>query len=220
MWDVEDPDALLAWLMENVGVDCTHEIYEVQEDFGLGLGEITRARAAERVTAGTKDAMHAVNKELHDFDSKMRISERAGHAVEVVRDSTVVQGTAAALTRAGSSVKQATQQVMAQPAVASASEAMGTGFRKLGQGFTSLTSRVASRVNSMSNNSSDLPADMRPGGGDVPAAEVLYHAPPPAYAAPPPVDAPPARGSLGGAPTAQPTPASAFSLHDAEVNKP
>ena len=224
LWDVPDPDALLAWLSENIGVDCTHEIYEVQEDFGLGLGEITRARAAERVASGTKDAYHAVASGTKDayleFDNKMRISERAGHAMEAVRESTVVQGTALALSRGASSVKQATQQVMAQPAVASASEAVGSGFKKLGQGLTSLTSRVASRVNSMSNNSSDLPADMRAGGSDVPAAHVLHHAPPPAYAAPAPVESPPARGSMDGAPAraAQPTPSSAFTLQDELVD--
>lgn len=28
-------------------MDVTHEVYEVQEEFAIGLGEVTRARAAE-----------------------------------------------------------------------------------------------------------------------------------------------------------------------------
>lgn len=32
-----------------MNVDVTHEIFEVQEEFAIGLAEITRARAAEKV---------------------------------------------------------------------------------------------------------------------------------------------------------------------------
>jgi len=29
LWDCSDPDALLAWLTENISVDCEHEVFEV-----------------------------------------------------------------------------------------------------------------------------------------------------------------------------------------------
>lgn len=149
LWDVDDPEALLVWLAENINVDCAHEVFEVQEDFGTGLGEVTRARAADRVTSGTKDVGKAIGAagaaavhSVQDIDNKLRISERATHAVEAVRDSAVVQGTAAALTKAGSSVKTATTKVLDQPAVASATEAVGTSFRKLGASLSTLSSKV------------------------------------------------------------------------------
>lgn len=148
LWDVTDPEALLAWLNENIAVDCHHEIFEVQEDFGIGLGEVTRARAAERVTAAAGAAATATVHSVHDIDTKLRISERASHAAATVRESAVVQGTAAALTKVGSSVKTGTTKVLEQPAVQGAAEAVGSGFRKLGASLSSLSSKVISRRNS------------------------------------------------------------------------
>ena len=144
-----------------------------------------RARATERVTTGTMDVAERAGKAMgaaasatvstvHDFDQKMRISERAGNAVGVVKDSAVVQSTAAALGRAGSSVKSATNKVMEQPAVASATEVVGSGIRRLGAGLSSLTSRV---VPSSRRSPSPGPEDLDGGGG--PAAEVLRQAPSP-----------------------------------------
>ena len=122
---------------------------QVQEDFGTGLGEVARARAAERVATGTIDVGKAIGaagaaavSSVQDIDTKLRISERASHAAEVVSNSAVVQGTAAAFTKAGSSVKAATTKVLDQPAVASATEAVGTSFRKLGASLSTLSQRV------------------------------------------------------------------------------
>lgn len=36
-------------LPQTINVDVTHEVFEVQEEFAIGLGEIARARAAEKV---------------------------------------------------------------------------------------------------------------------------------------------------------------------------
>ena len=30
LWDVDDPEALLVWLAENINVDCAHEVFEVR----------------------------------------------------------------------------------------------------------------------------------------------------------------------------------------------
>lgn len=29
LWDAPDSEVLLAWLNDNIGVDCTHEVFEV-----------------------------------------------------------------------------------------------------------------------------------------------------------------------------------------------
>lgn len=143
---------------------------QVQEDFGIGLGEIQRARAAERVTSGTKDmaqgaakavgaAATATVNSVQEIDSKLRISERTVQAMEAVRDSSVVQNTAAALTKAGSSVKTATVKVLDQPAVTSATEAVNSGIRKLGASLSSLTRQVVPRRADSNGNVRELDED-------------------------------------------------------------
>jgi hypothetical protein len=128
----------------------------------MGLGEVHRARAAERVASGTKDIARGAAKavgaaanvtvtSVQDFDHKMRISERTASAVGAVRESTVVQNTAAVLSRAGTSVRNATTKVLEQPAVTSATEAMSSSMKKFGESFTSFTERVMQRKGSASS---------------------------------------------------------------------
>ena len=142
LWDTDDAAALLAWLQESCGAECTHEAFEVQEDFGIGLGEVSRARTAERVRAG-----------VHDLDKKLKISEGAGHAADAVRENATVQSATAALSKAGASVKEAAARTMEKPAVKKATEtaaaagaatvdALGDGARRLGAGLSSLAGRV------------------------------------------------------------------------------
>ena len=123
-----------------------HSILQVQEEFALGLGEIHRARAAEKVTSRTTKAVgaaaNATMNSVHEFDSKMKISERANQAVGAMKESSVMQQTGIALTKAGSTVRQATAKVMEQPAVASAAETVNSGFRKLTASLSSMTGRA------------------------------------------------------------------------------
>lgn len=188
LWDVSEADALLQWLNENIAVDCSHQVFEVQEDFGIGLGEVVRARAAERMKEGGKDVAKAVGAAgaaagaaVQDIDTKLRISERAGHAMEAVKESTVVQNTAAVLTKAGSSVKTATTKVLEQPAVHSATEAVGSGFRKLGQSLSTLSQKVYTRKDSTTGG--DVPFDddeddhQLPSGGGAPVTTTTTTAP-------------------------------------------
>ena len=168
LWDVTDPEVLLTWLKDNINVDCEHEVFEVQEDFGIGMGEIARSRAADRAMGAMGAAATATVNSVQDIDSKLRISERAGHAVEAVRDSAVVQNTSAALTKAGSSVKAATTKVFEQPAVANATEAVGSGFRKLGASLSSLSSRVITRKDSTGAVSGEIPNDINLGEEAMP----------------------------------------------------
>lgn len=63
----------------------------------MGLGEIVRQRAAERALAGTKEAanktVEAVGQAAHTVDSKLKISERTSHVVEVVKESQITKST-------------------------------------------------------------------------------------------------------------------------------
>jgi hypothetical protein len=82
LWDVTDATALQQWLdevrrdalrhrrataaagthgghhhipslVQAINVDVTHTVYEVQEEFAIGLGEVVRTRAAEKASAIT-----------------------------------------------------------------------------------------------------------------------------------------------------------------------
>lgn len=86
----------------------------------------------------------------------------------------MIQGTAAALTKAGSSVKTATTKVLDQPAVASATEAVGTSFRKLGASLSTLSSRV---IPQKKGNESEVPDEF-----DEPPRRADPPPPPPAVA--------------------------------------
>lgn len=114
---------------------------QIQEAFALGLGEIQRARATDKVTSGTAQVADKTAKAMHDLDTKMRISERTGNAVEAVKESAVMQQTGAAFTKAGESMRSATRKVMEQPAVSSAADSVSAGFRKLTASFSSMTGR-------------------------------------------------------------------------------
>ena len=62
-----------------------------------------------------------------------------------MKESAVVQSTAAALGKGVSSVRSASMKVMEQPAVAHATEAVGSSFKKLGASLSSLTRGSGSR---------------------------------------------------------------------------
>lgn len=130
-------------------------------------------------------AATATVQSVQDFDQKMRITERAGNAVDAVKDSAAMQTTAAALSKAGTSVKAATTKVFEQPAVANATEAMGSGFRKLGASFTSFTKSVvpSSRRDSV-GEPAQAPVELN-SGGNVVNEGVPRRAPPPVSTQPP-----------------------------------
>ncbi|KDD74515.1 hypothetical protein H632_c1262p1 [Helicosporidium sp. ATCC 50920] len=120
LWDAPDADALLAWLSDIPCEDVSHTVHPVQEEFALGMGDVTRARATERVSEKVSDVADATGRAVHDLDAKLKLSERAHSAVDAVRDSQVGRSTAAALTKAGASVRTATTRVLENEKVRSA----------------------------------------------------------------------------------------------------
>eukprot|EP00199_Chlamydomonas_sp_CCMP681_P002669 CAMPEP_0119104920 /NCGR_PEP_ID=MMETSP1180-20130426/3004_1 /TAXON_ID=3052 ORGANISM="Chlamydomonas cf sp, Strain CCMP681" /NCGR_SAMPLE_ID=MMETSP1180 /ASSEMBLY_ACC=CAM_ASM_000741 /LENGTH=342 /DNA_ID=CAMNT_0007089803 /DNA_START=12 /DNA_END=1040 /DNA_ORIENTATION=- len=62
VWDAPSTERLLEWLHANLAFDESHEVYEVQEEFSVGLAfELARARAAEKVAAGSRSAMDRIS---------------------------------------------------------------------------------------------------------------------------------------------------------------
>lgn len=175
LWDVDEMSVLLAWLEINiVAPGTTHEVFEVQEEFALGLGEVTRTRAAERALIGAKEGMHAINNAAQEVDTKLRISERASATATAVKESTAMRSTAAALSRAGTSMKKAVESEPVQNGVKKVSE-MGA---KLGEGFRSFSMTLSSKVGAgrkTENGSGDLGGGGGGGGGETfPPPDVDY----------------------------------------------
>lgn len=152
-------DGLTTWLELNIAAPgTTHTCYEVQEDFALGLGEVMRARAAERALLGAKEGVKAVSNGAADVDSKLKISERAHATVEAVSNSAAMKSASAAFSKAGSSVKVATLKI-------TENEKVQTSFKKIGETgtktFESLKSGFSNFV-TRKNSGHEMPAVVVP----------------------------------------------------------
>jgi hypothetical protein len=111
----------------------------------VGLGEVHRARAGDRVAAAGFKAAGAVQHGAHELDNKLKISEHAGKAVDAVRESTVAKKTGEVFVRASSGVKSATAKVMESEKVAQATAAVSAGFKSIGAGISTLAGKVTMR---------------------------------------------------------------------------
>ena len=91
---------------ENVNVDCKHAVFEVQEEFAIGLGDVLRQRTADKVATGTAhvaertgkvlgQAATSVSAGVTELDSRLKISATAKTTVDHIKDSKVAQNTAA-----------------------------------------------------------------------------------------------------------------------------
>lgn len=80
----------------------------------------------------------SAGKAVQDLDAKLRISEKAGRAAEAVRDSAMARHTAAAFSKAGNTMADATHKVMENERVVAATDAMGASFKRLGTSLKNL----------------------------------------------------------------------------------
>ncbi|KAI7839685.1 hypothetical protein COHA_006493 [Chlorella ohadii] len=185
LWDATSTEELQQWLDESINVDVTHQVVEVQEEFALGLGEVHRARAAEKVKEGTKEVAHktgealssaatAVGHQVNELDHKLRISERATAASTAVKESAVGRATGAALTKVGSAVSSTTKTVLANEKVQSATGAVGASFKKLGASLSSLGRRKADDA----PGTEHVPQFVQESEGFEPPASSQPHEPP------------------------------------------
>ena len=112
LWDADSAEALQAWLDATIDVDCSHAVHAVQEDFVMGLAELTATRAAERAAARAAGA-------AADLDAKLQVSARAAAAADMA--GAVAAGAAAAARRAGA-------RALEDERVARAATAVGAGL--------------------------------------------------------------------------------------------
>jgi hypothetical protein len=74
---VSDPAELQEWLDEAINVDVTHAVFPVQEEFAIGLSEVARARAADKVVLGTKDVAEKTGRALGTAATAVGVQVRA-----------------------------------------------------------------------------------------------------------------------------------------------
>eukprot|EP00891_Asterochloris_glomerata_P003349 jgi/Astpho2/3349/fgenesh1_pg.00054_%23_36_t len=95
LWDVPDKDTLQTWLDEFLDVDCSNEVFEVQEDFSYGfIEQLNRTRAAEKVSAQAREyggemagASKRTIENVAEVDSKLKVSEHASVAYKRAQES-------------------------------------------------------------------------------------------------------------------------------------
>lgn len=138
LWDTSSADDLLAWLQENLDIECTHEVFEVLEDFALGLPrDLARMRAAEAMSQGTRDmgskareatvaAAAAVSAQVQELDSRLHVSEQATHITKAA-----MENAAAALAKVQLFARNASQRAMENERVAATVTTLDTSWRRL-----------------------------------------------------------------------------------------
>lgn len=138
LWDASSADDLLAWLQENLDIECSHEVYEVLEDFALGLPrDLARMRAAEAMSQGTRDmgskareatvaAAASLQAQVQELDSRLHVSEQASHLTK-----TAMENAAAALAKVQLFARNASQRAMENERVAATVTTLDSSWRRL-----------------------------------------------------------------------------------------
>lgn len=160
LWDASSTEDLLLWLQETLDIECTHEVFEVLEDFALGLPkDLARMRAAESVAQGTRDmgtkareataaAVGVVSHQMQELDSKLHVSEQATHLAKAARSTgaVAVQNAAAMLSKVQLFARNASAKAMENEHVAATVSTLDTSWRRIAGGGSGAGSGAGSVV--------------------------------------------------------------------------
>ncbi|GBF87757.1 hypothetical protein Rsub_00468 [Raphidocelis subcapitata] len=134
LWDVADPDALKAWLDENLGSDCINQVSEVQEEFTFGVAlELARQRGADRVAGGGRKTLDALSAGISTAQSKIQEWDRQTGVLSTARETT-----ASTVAKISGAVSKAAESDRVQSVVAGASAAAAQGWRRVSDWATRL----------------------------------------------------------------------------------
>ncbi|KAK9794918.1 hypothetical protein WJX73_006830 [Symbiochloris irregularis] len=149
LWDVPNVDTLQIWLDEYLDVDCTNEVFEVQEDFSFGMGEVARVRATERITSSgraiaaavserTKPATDAARQGVDDMDSKYHVSEHTSAALKAASEQSrlAAQNAAAAVSKMSTAAKTQYSKALQNERIAAMTASVGTAAGQMGSQLT------------------------------------------------------------------------------------
>lgn len=218
LWDAPDVELLKGWLDETLNVDCTHEVFEVQEEFCLNLpADLLRMRTAEQVAQNTRvlgtkaresafAAASTMSAQVREMDQKLHVSENASALAKAAKEKSAVAfaGMGAMFSRVGTMARSATSKAMENDKVAAAATSLDTGFRRLSTGITHQLKGAGGSDNSLGlagEGLDDLP-DLAPQAPTSMAPHAAAAAP--LAAAQGPAAPAPAAPAAAAAPAAQP----------------
>lgn len=162
LWDAPSIETLQIWLDEFLDVDCTNEVFEVQEDFTFGISaELTRLRTTERVTTQgraiaaavserTKPATDAASQHINDINSKYHVSEQTSAAIKAAqeRSKLAAQQAAAAVSKMSVAARAQYSKAFQNERVAAVTTTAGSTANSLGSqlqaGWRSLGATIPS----------------------------------------------------------------------------
>jgi hypothetical protein len=84
LWDADSLESLQAWLDEHVDMDCAHDVAPVQEEFAVGLADVSRARAVDATAARAAAAGGKAVDAARDVAERLKVGERAAAVGEKV----------------------------------------------------------------------------------------------------------------------------------------
>lgn len=168
LWDVPDKDTLQTWLDEFLDVDCSNEVFEVQEDFSYGfIEQLNRTRAAEKVSAqareyggemagASKRTIENVRQQVAEVDSKLKVSEHASVAYKRAQESV-----APVFSRVNMAAKEQYSKALENERIAAAAGAVGSRWsamtQGLGKGFGALRQQADQATANLTGRSPRTP---------------------------------------------------------------
>lgn len=138
LWEAPSKEALSAWLNELLEADCDSEVFEIQEQFAIGINEVVATRVGEQLTATTRSTAAAATQKLDQFDEKYKISQQAGAALKVAKESGQVAASKVSdvYTKLSSRAMENEKVAVAASATAQAASSTATAFKGLGEKIT------------------------------------------------------------------------------------
>jgi hypothetical protein len=130
LWDAPDLEALREWLDELMEADCKSEVFEVQEQFAIGLFADVH-RAADEVSAKTRVVGSAASAQFGKLDERFKIQDQAKQAMKVAGDMGAVaaQNTRKVAGDVGTFAKSMSNKAMENEKVATAAQTTAQAWR-------------------------------------------------------------------------------------------
>lgn len=157
LWDAPSLEALREWLDELMESDCKSEVFEVQEQFAVGLFADVH-RAADEVSAKTREVGSAASAQFGKLDERFKIQQQAQQAMKVAGDL----GSTAA--------KNVAQTFKSVSSKAMENEKVATAAQTTAQAWRGMTDKVATSFKSFDLGGSIWPAAGGAAASDSPSA--------------------------------------------------
>lgn len=127
LWEAPSRGDLSTWLNELLDDDSETEVFEIQEQFAVGINEVVATRVGEQLTATTRSTAAAASQKFDQLDERFKISQQASAVLKAARDSGQV-----AASRVTDAYMKLSSRAMENERVAVAASNTATVFKGLG----------------------------------------------------------------------------------------